>query len=95
MAEDKKNINDNKTETKKNLTVQEVIKENKKGNPVETATPEKPYEERATEEKEVQMIKIGRDASGRWEWARSDRITPEQKKRQQEMLEKIKRGERV
>jgi len=60
-----------------------------------TATEYVKPKQRAKIEAEVKMIKIGRDFSGNWLFARSDRITPEQKKMREEMLEKIRSGKRV
>jgi len=71
--------------------VKEVLVETKK----DTSTPPTTFEEREKIEKEVTMIKVGRDQSGRWLWARSDRITEAQKKQRQEMIDNLKKGLRV
>ena len=92
MVEDIKQSN--KKEAKK-MTVQEVIKEQKKGNPVDTATPETTYEEREKIEKEVTMVRVGRDPAGRWRWVKSNKLTAEDKKSRADMVEKIRKGERV
>ena len=67
----------------------------RKLNNMHTSTKPTDFEERAKIEAEVKMIKIGKDPSGRWIWKRSDRITPEDKKQRESMLEKIKKGLKV
>jgi hypothetical protein len=59
---------------------------------VDNATPATTFEEREKIEKEVEMIKVGRDASGNWKFKRSDRLTAEDKKQRESLLEKIKKG---
>lgn len=71
--------------------VKEVLVETKK----DTSTKPTTFEERAKIEAEVEMIKTGKDSSGRWIWKRSDRITAEDKKQRASMLENIKKGLKV
>jgi len=72
--------------------IKEVLVETKK---IDTTTKPTTYEERAKIESEIEMIKVGKDPSGRWIWKRSDRITEQDKKQRQSMLEKIKKGIRI
>ena len=71
--------------------VKEPVVEVKKDNAAKPTS----FEERAKIEAEVKMIKVGRDPSGRWIWKRSDRMTVEDKKTRESMLEKIRRGLKV
>ncbi len=75
----------------KKQEVKEVLVETKK----DTSTKPTTFEERAKIESEVEMVKIGKDTSGRWIWKRSDRITSEDKKKRESMLEKIRKGLKV
>lgn len=82
-----------------NTPVKDQPKKEEKEIPVkikkDTATAPTSFEDRAKIEAEVKMIKIGRDASGRWIWKRSDRLTSSDKKQRDSMLEKIRKGLKV
>ena len=71
--------------------VKEVLVEIKK----DTSTKPTSFEERAKIEAEVKMIKIGKDPSGKWLWKRSDRMTQEDRKQRESMLEKIRKGLKI
>ena len=71
--------------------VKEVLVETKK----DTSTKPTSFEERAKIEAEVKMIKIGKDPSGKWLWKRSDRMTQEDRKQRESMLEKIRKGLKI
>lgn len=82
-----KNVNEEvKVEVKQE--VKEVLVEVKK----DTSTKPTTFEERAKIEAEVTMVKIGKDASGKWIFKRSDRINDSDKKKRQETLENIRKG---
>jgi len=68
--------------------IKEVLVETK----IDTSTRPTSFEDRARIEAEVKMIKIGTDASGNTIFKRSDRITVEDKKKRESMLDKIKKG---
>ena len=83
----KKNINAEESKQE----VKEVLVETKK----DTSTKPTEFEVRAKIEAEVKMIKVGKDSSGRWIWKRSDRVTTEDKKKRESMLNKIKKGLKI
>ena len=71
--------------------VKEVLVETKKDTSAKPTT----FDERAKIEAEVKMIKVGRDSAGKWLWKRSDRITVEDKKKRESMLNNIRKGLRA
>jgi len=83
------NILSKKDSTKPVETVKE---DNNTSKIMSNAAPEKTFEEREKIEAEVEMIKIGRDRSGRWQWKRSDKLTAEDKEKRAELLANIRKG---
>ena len=93
-------VEDNKTETfnkdsEAKPTVQEVVKAQREGKYIETKTKATTFNEREKVEEDVEMIKVGRDSSGRWLFKRSDRLTTDDKKKRTTMMEAIRKGLRV
>ncbi len=94
MVEDNK-INTVNKDSEVKPTVQEVVKAQRQGKYIETKTEPTTFQEREKVEEEVTMIKVGRDASGRWLFKRSDRLTQEDKKKRMSMMEAIRKGFKV